>query len=385
MSKVVFVGNVPYNMSEDTLIDVFKKVGQVVGFRLVFDRETGKPRGYGFCEFADHETAQSAVRNLNNVDCGGRPLRIDLADSDPFLEGKTTMRGELIDNAGGWRERHRDGPSDRDRDFRYGGNKGGYGAGGSGGGNGDNWLANLPRGTPLPPGVNCMDAISQTVASIRPGQMMEILASMKTFILEQPDRAHALLSAHPQIAYALFQALLVHQIVDPAILHRMIAATSMQNAPAAAPPPPPMHHANPPPPTHHPVPGAAPPSALPPHLLPHGQPQYSHQHPAPPPSMYGTPPPPAAHMGYPPPPTSAQGYYQQPPQPSAPGVPAPSHGNAPGGASDPTSAVPDAQRAMLMQMLQLTNEQINALPPNERQAIQQLRSQFMALGNSMGS
>ena len=45
----------------------------------------------------DHETAQSAVRNLNNVDCGGRPLRIDLADSDPFLEGKTTVRGELVD------------------------------------------------------------------------------------------------------------------------------------------------------------------------------------------------------------------------------------------------------------------------------------------------
>ena len=39
----------------------------------------------------------SAVRNLNNTDVGGRPLRIDLADSDPFLEGKTTVRGELID------------------------------------------------------------------------------------------------------------------------------------------------------------------------------------------------------------------------------------------------------------------------------------------------
>ena len=46
----------------------------------------------------DHETAQSAVCNLNNVDCGGQPLRIDLVDSDPFLEGKTTMHGELINN-----------------------------------------------------------------------------------------------------------------------------------------------------------------------------------------------------------------------------------------------------------------------------------------------
>lgn len=192
------VGNVPYNMNEESLIEIFKRVGTVVGFRyvnisrleplnldpssaclglvsrkmtniarrLVFDRETGKPRGYGFCEFAgvlfyfiivplyhterkpfffstsfildfsmsdlwrsnpnfmnqlrsfvqsnpnfmnqqrpfvsctDHETALSAVRNLNNVDCGGRPLRIDLADSDPFLEGKTTVRGELVDNSG---------------------------------------------------------------------------------------------------------------------------------------------------------------------------------------------------------------------------------------------------------------------------------------------
>lgn len=72
----------------------------------------------------------------------------------------------------GWRDRHRD--SDRDRDFRHG-PKGGP----SGSGTSTDWLSSLPRGTPLAPGQNCMDAISQTVASIRPGQMMEILASMK--------------------------------------------------------------------------------------------------------------------------------------------------------------------------------------------------------------
>lgn len=37
------------------------------------------------------------MRNLHGVDVGGRPLRIDLADSDPFLEGKTTVRGEIVD------------------------------------------------------------------------------------------------------------------------------------------------------------------------------------------------------------------------------------------------------------------------------------------------
>ncbi len=47
--------------------------------RLVYDRETGKPKGYGFCEYQDVETAQSAMRNLNNHDFNGRPLRVGVA------------------------------------------------------------------------------------------------------------------------------------------------------------------------------------------------------------------------------------------------------------------------------------------------------------------
>jgi hypothetical protein len=61
--RVVFVGNIPYDMTEEQLIDIFKEVGPVVSFRLMFDRDTGKARGYGFCEFADTETAASAIRN----------------------------------------------------------------------------------------------------------------------------------------------------------------------------------------------------------------------------------------------------------------------------------------------------------------------------------
>ncbi len=48
---------------------------------MVFDRDTGKPKGYGFCTFPDAETAASAVRNLNNYDVGGRQLRVDYADN----------------------------------------------------------------------------------------------------------------------------------------------------------------------------------------------------------------------------------------------------------------------------------------------------------------
>lgn len=349
MSKVVFVGNVPYNMGEEQLIDVFKSVGQVVGFRLVFDRETGKPRGYGFCEFADHETAASAVRNLNNADVGGRPLRIDLADSDPFLEGKTTVRGELLDGSdprGRWRD-HREN-QDRDRD-RY-----------------DNirdqpksqdpnfFLSSLPPGVPIAPGSTALDTISQTLATMSPAQLVEVLAQMKAFVITHPDQARALLVAHPQYAYALFQALLLNKIVDQSVLQRMLQATAGSGAlpgpgisqqphhPMQYQQPPPMHQPQP----HMPPPMSAPPpaSTAPPSMFPHQQPP--------------------SHMPAPP---QQQSWYR-PPLHAAP---------PPHSAPMPDLNIDPAQRQMLMQVLSLTPDQINGLPPSEREAIQNLRNQFL--------
>ena len=51
--------------------------------RLIYDPATGRPRGFGFCEYEDGETAMSAVRNLAGREVGGRPLRIDSATNAP--------------------------------------------------------------------------------------------------------------------------------------------------------------------------------------------------------------------------------------------------------------------------------------------------------------
>jgi RNA recognition motif-containing protein len=80
--KSVFVGNIPFGTTEEQLMDVFKEVGPVKSFRLMFDKETGKPKGYGFCEYYDGETALSAIRNLNRAEINGRELKVDFADSD---------------------------------------------------------------------------------------------------------------------------------------------------------------------------------------------------------------------------------------------------------------------------------------------------------------
>ncbi|KAJ3000738.1 hypothetical protein HDV02_003540 [Globomyces sp. JEL0801] len=93
-SRTIFVGNIPYDMSETQLVDIFSEVGTVTGFRLVFDRDTGKAKGYGFCSFTDPETAASAVRNLNNYDVGGRQLRVDYAELDKEVDSLPQRHGQ---------------------------------------------------------------------------------------------------------------------------------------------------------------------------------------------------------------------------------------------------------------------------------------------------
>ncbi|KAJ2914570.1 hypothetical protein MD484_g5832, partial [Candolleomyces efflorescens] len=331
MSKVVFVGNVPYNMGEDQLIDVFKSVGQVVGFRLVFDRDTGKAKGYGFCEFSDHETALSAVRNLNNTEVGGRPLRIDLADSDPFLEGKTTVRGEILDSG-------YPGPAEPRSAWRTA----------------EAFMANLPAGRPLPKNVAALDAISTTLAGMQPTQLLEVLAQMKAFIITHPEQARILLQKQPQLSYALFQALLLHKIVPTEVLLKMRDASTaptpaggMQDAKRHPPTPllgprtpvPPPAHMQPPPPLH----GYAQP--------PYHQPPYAQQ---PPPQV----------------PPVAQSYYRPPP-PAMPPPPV----SAP--APVQTPEISEQQRDMIMQVLSLSPGALDHLPPDQKATIMQLRSQFM--------
>merc|ERR1719376_1324778 len=80
--RSVFVGNIPYEATDEQLKSIFQQAGEVRSFRLVTDRETGKPKGYGFAEYNDKQTAMSAMRNLNGKEIFGRSLRVDHATSE---------------------------------------------------------------------------------------------------------------------------------------------------------------------------------------------------------------------------------------------------------------------------------------------------------------
>ena len=75
----IFVGNLPFRISEDELRDVFAQHGEVASCRIPLDRETGRSRGFGFVEMPDDEAAQRAIDALNESDLQGRQIRVNEA------------------------------------------------------------------------------------------------------------------------------------------------------------------------------------------------------------------------------------------------------------------------------------------------------------------
>lgn len=78
MAQKLYVGNLPFTTTEDAVRDLFAQHGEVLSVALINDRETGRPRGFGFVEM-DDSAASAAVDALNGQDFGGRALKVNEA------------------------------------------------------------------------------------------------------------------------------------------------------------------------------------------------------------------------------------------------------------------------------------------------------------------
>ncbi|PVD28624.1 hypothetical protein C0Q70_11217 [Pomacea canaliculata] len=285
---------------------------------LVYDRETGKPKGYGFCEYQDQETAQSAMRNLNNHDFNGRPLRVGFAAGE---QSKEEMKG-MQQAVGGM-------------------------------------VLESPYGDPVEP-EKAPEAISKAVASLPPEQMFELMKQMKLCIQNNPNEARNMLLQNPQLAYALLQAQIVMKIVDPQVAMAMLYRDdSLPLAPVTQ-------------------------------QSPHITPPSSSRIPAPAPSVPAMPAAPvrtfpaagasalpmATPIGGPLRPELRDPRSAMPAAvPPRPGVQIPT-GPMPN-VQDPMISAQDQEKAaLIMQVLQLTDQQIAMLPPDQRQSILILKEQI---------
>ncbi len=80
MGTKLYVGNLPFNADEHQIRELFSQNGRAVSeVKLVTDRDTGRPRGFAFVEMGSHQDADSAIRDLNGRDFGGRPLKVNEA------------------------------------------------------------------------------------------------------------------------------------------------------------------------------------------------------------------------------------------------------------------------------------------------------------------
>ncbi|KAJ2005924.1 RNA-binding protein Cwf29 [Coemansia thaxteri] len=76
-SAYVFVGGLPFDLTEGDVICVFSQYGEIININLVRDKETGKPKGYCFLQYEDQRSTVLAVDNLNGAKVLGRVLRVD--------------------------------------------------------------------------------------------------------------------------------------------------------------------------------------------------------------------------------------------------------------------------------------------------------------------
>ncbi|KAG1799855.1 uncharacterized protein HD556DRAFT_1345413 [Suillus plorans] len=119
MAAKVYVGNLSWNTTDDSLRSAFGDFGNVTDAIVMKDRETGRSRGFGFVTFNGTEEAEAAIQGMNEQELDGRRLRVNLANARP--SGGGGGGGGYGGGGGG---------------YGGGGHSGGYGGGGHSGGGG---------------------------------------------------------------------------------------------------------------------------------------------------------------------------------------------------------------------------------------------------------
>lgn len=79
MGTNLYVGNLSYDTTEDTLRRLFAEFGEITSVNIIADRDTGRSKGFGFVEMASEQAAEAAIQALSGKSVDGREIRIDKA------------------------------------------------------------------------------------------------------------------------------------------------------------------------------------------------------------------------------------------------------------------------------------------------------------------
>jgi len=83
MAKNIYVGNLSYSTTEEELTELFAQYGTVVKVNIIIDRDTNRPKGFGFVEMESDDAAMAAISQIDGKEIGGRTLRVNEANPRP--------------------------------------------------------------------------------------------------------------------------------------------------------------------------------------------------------------------------------------------------------------------------------------------------------------
>jgi RNA recognition motif-containing protein len=110
MTKKLYVGNMSYSTTQEEIRELFSQAGEVTDVSLITDRETGRPKGFGFVEMATEEGSQEAIKRFNGYALGNRNLTVNEArPREERSSGGGSFGGGRRDNRSGGGGNRRDG------------------------------------------------------------------------------------------------------------------------------------------------------------------------------------------------------------------------------------------------------------------------------------
>lgn len=158
----IFVGNIDFEVPEERIVEELGAVGKVVSFRMVYDKTTGKSRGFGFCEYESPLIVEKALQNLK-ISFNGRPVKINYAENDMPAKAREPETQVLeIDNL-----------------------------------------------------VNVLDNMDRD-------NLKEVLLYLKKLALDQPSYLRDLLSKNPSLVYAIVHSMLKLKLVDQNVIDELL-------------------------------------------------------------------------------------------------------------------------------------------------------------------
>ncbi|CAB4256564.1 similar to Saccharomyces cerevisiae YGL044C RNA15 Cleavage and polyadenylation factor I (CF I) component involved in cleavage and polyadenylation of mRNA 3' ends [Maudiozyma barnettii] len=200
-SRVVYLGSIPYDQTEQQILDLCRNVGPVVNMKMMFDPQTGKSKGYAFIEFKDLDTSASAVRNLNGYQLGSRFLKCGYSNNNDL----NSVSGSSSGSSGSMGDQNDISPSN----LRF---------------------ADLPTGIDV--NINMTTPammISSELSKIDKNAQLDLLRGFQEWSKNDGELAIGLLTEYPQLTYVIAELMLTNGIAKVDDLTQLASSNNKGN------------------------------------------------------------------------------------------------------------------------------------------------------------